>query len=113
MKILLPFVFLICLAGCERLTKGDPVPVHDKMPVLSLPDRPVLEKMTPEELSEYIKLPEKTRLKLQSNNEKLMIYADQCVETLKEYNGYARIRNSLSSAWIKGGLKDEPVPPGK
>ncbi len=105
---------LIFLTGCpSSFVRGDPVPVHDRMPELDEPERPTLAIMTPEEIVVYKTMPEALRLKLQGNNEKIQIYAEKCAVAIREYNGFAKLRNKANGLWIKGGLKDEPVPLGK
>jgi hypothetical protein len=111
MRFIFAAFLLLSLTGCpSSYGHGDPVAVHDKMPVLEEPPRPKLEKMTPDELAEYTKLPEPIRKKLEGNTDKLQIYAEQFRVTLTEYNGFAKLSNQKNGLWIKGGLKDEPLP---
>ncbi len=112
MRFFCALLLLLSLTGCPSGygKGGDPVAVHDRLPELEEPPRPKLEKMTPEELAEYIKLPESARKKLEGNNDKIQIYSDQLHVTIIEYNGHARLTNKTNGLWIKGGLKDEPLP---
>ncbi len=111
MRVFCAIFLLLSLTGCpSTMTHGDPVPVHDKLPVLEEPQRPKLEKFTPEELADYSKLPEPVRKKLESNNDSLEIYADKLRAAIREYNGFSKLTNQKNDVWVKGGLKDEPLP---
>jgi len=108
MRFLLLIPCVLLLSGCafsQRVT-----PVHDRKPVLQMPARPQLEKMTPEEMVEYAKMPEASRKKLEGNNQKLQVYAAQMEVTIIEYNGYAKLSNQESNEWL--GIKPVPAADG-
>lgn len=81
------------------------VAVIGKVPVINLVDKPVLELLDSDELIAYNALPEKLRLKLQSNDKKLKTLALSMQIAIEDYNQYAAIRNQQSDAsvGVKGG----------
>lgn len=113
MKTAICLLLILGLAGCDVQYRRDPVPVIQKVPSIEVPIRPVLEKMTPDELVEYEKIPATIRAKIEGNSVKMMIYSDQAIASIREYNIFAKFNNQRSADWVKGGLKDEPVPAEK
>ncbi len=80
------------------------VAVTGKVPVIDVPTRPVLVSLDPDELTEYLKLPETVRKKLQSNDKALKMYAAQLLVGVEDYNVYAAVRNKTSeeAVGVKG-----------
>lgn len=94
---------LLCLCGCPSsigLTSHDTVSVRTKVPNLDVPDRPVLDAMSADELTAYQALPQVLRDKLEGNNSKLQVYAQKLEVTIKDYNTWATTENGLSNASV-------------
>lgn len=103
-------VLLLALPGCFEKREA-PTPVVQQVPEIQMPQRPALDKMTPDELAEYRKLPAPVQAKLEGNNEKLQMYARQLEVSVIEYNGYARYTNQKSAKWLRDGA--DKLPPEK
>lgn len=112
MRTLLACFLMLALAGCSWDRKI--VPVTSRAPVLEMPVRPQLQKLDAAEVEAYGKLPASARAKLEKNNELLMIYGEQGAETIKLYNGYAKLHNqqSYKSVGVEPAAEVVP-PPGK
>lgn len=104
MRFLAFAMVLVLLAGCSMAT-GNTVAMRNRMPEIEKPARPKTEKMTPEELQAYLALPEALRKKLEGNNDKVQVYAEQLEVGVNEYNGYAKYNNKLMKEAI--GIKTE------
>lgn len=107
-RLLLVLLLCLPLCGCRFDQEREPTPVVQQAPEIPLPERPVLEKMTPEELVEYQKLPAPVRAKLEANNGKLQTYAKELEVSVHIYNSYALRNNAVSRTWLRGGATDLP-----
>lgn len=76
------------------------VAVIGRVPILAVPEKPVMELLDSEELIAYNALPESLRKKLQSNDKKLKTWALQLLVGIEGYNQYAEIRNQQSDASV-------------
>lgn len=79
--------------------------MRNRMPEIGKPERPKVEKMSPDELREYNQLPEPVRKKLEHNSEVVRAYAEQLEVGVTEYNGYAKYNNRLMNE--AAGIKDK------
>lgn len=100
----LSFALALLLSGCtgdfvERRT----TPVLGDVPQLDVPPRPTMDKLTPEELANYLTLKPDVRAKLESNDKKLKMYAEQLETAVVEYNGFVRYRKKANDQWL--GIK--------
>ena len=112
-KMMIAVFVLSLLSGCTMTNA--PVSTRSKFPVLEEPKKPVLEKMTAEELAEYMKLPQTARAKLEGNNDKLQLYSEQSVIAIREYNAFAKYANKLSddALGVKTYDPEATKPPAK
>ncbi len=96
------------LVSCARpgLTQNT-VAIVGRVPVIDMSVKPQLENMDADELVAYNSLPESLRKKLQSNDRKLKVYAEQMSIAILDYNAYAAARNKTSdeAVGIKGAKK--------
>jgi hypothetical protein len=98
MRVILACCFLALMVGCSPSLGNRWTSVRGKVPVIPLPERPKLDKMTPEDMTAYRALPDPLKEKLESNNQKLQIYAEQLEVGTKEYNAYAKYNNAATDA---------------
>ncbi len=107
LNVVIAIIFSVCVVSCAR--PGSPssntVAVVGRVPVIGIPEKPVLESLEESELVEYAKLPESIRRKLQGNDKKLKMYALQLKVSIEEYNDYAAVRNQASNASV--GVKGD------
>jgi outer membrane lipopolysaccharide assembly protein LptE/RlpB len=110
MKTIILVLACLALSGCS-FNSTQTVPVLGHVPSISEPVRPKLLNMDATELAAYQALPEPLRKKLQDNDTALKVYAEQCIVSIKEYNGFAKFSNQRSNAWVGiPATKDEKVP---
>ncbi len=76
------------------------VAVIGRVPLISVPEKPLMLAMDADELVAYNALPESLRLKLQGNDKKLKTWALQLLVGIEDYNQYAEIRNQQSDASV-------------
>lgn len=104
-------IMLLCLTGCEYSSKTKVAAVNEKYPVLKIPPKPVLKKITSAELAP---LAEPTKEKLIFNSDALQLYAAHLAALSRQYNNYARWKNSGSadafSVEIEAVPQTEPEP---
>lgn len=105
MKIIAMIVFCLLLPGCaaSNVLSQDSVPVYSHAPKIQEPEKPVLEKLTPDDLVEYEKIPITIRAKIEGNNTKLQTWAAQLDAGISQYNSWALVNNGLSDESV--GLK--------
>ena len=89
-KAIFIILFFCFLPGCTgvRVTH-----TRGYMPILPMPDRPVVEKLTEAELKDFNKLEDGTRAKLIKNSDGVMLYGQKLENTIKLYNDFAEQMN--------------------
>ncbi len=99
MKMLL-LIPILLLSGCAVSSHQTTVAVHDRLPIIPVPERPKQDLMTPEELAAYRALPESLKTKLQNNDIMIKSFADQLGVAVTIYNSYAVDHNAASDSLI-------------
>lgn len=95
MKTMISAFLVLCLCGCEYSSKPRTVtPVHSYNPEIYSPPRPIIEKISGEELDS---IPEPVRKKVIFNHDALNLYARQQESSISSYNDYARKHNKSSA----------------
>lgn len=90
-------VMILTLCGCRE---NRTVVVSGKVPTLEAAEKPVLEKLTPEEITSYLSTSEEARRKIEGNTKKLMSYAEQNAAVIEKYNNFAEFRNASSDEFL-------------
>ena len=101
MRIVITIFTCLLLCGCNAgITRTNTVVVHDVSPVLSKPDKPQLEPMTPDEVVEFKKISPALQTKLLFNDKSIKVWAEQLNVTIDDYNRYASQHNVLANQWV-------------
>ena len=90
-------ITVLLISGCSWPTNNYTREVRSYMPEIPVTDRPVLEEPNAEDIAKFMELPESSRKKFISNNDKLMLYSKKLENKIETYNEFAKSANKASN----------------